>query len=535
MKNNTSFLIILLAVVFCFASNGYAQKVGINTTSPNAVLDVNGDLLLRGSSLILVNGDNNDVNTSTSKFSYYTVSGPVAGFAVTGLNGGVDGRLVTLFNSTAFLMTLKHLAATSVAANRIHTGTGADLVLGSYSSVMLRYQGFDNAWHINASHNQWSTGSGAGGQWTSNGNDIRNSNTGNVAIGNAPSGNAKFEVEGAVGANVAIFGKGQNGIALLADWPSVGFNYVYNGGDKTIKAGRAAIMNMDPATGAVSIGNFGDNVSAADFGAIAGFRERFKISRGGQFDFNGGGNTSHFFYGSNQDTYIRGGNNSRYNVGLFSYVPSNVYIQDIPGQTLSGNATAGGDVILAGGGGKVGIRTSAPATPLAFSNELGNKISLWGTNANSHFGMGIQSGTMQFYTAGQDKMAFGYGSSSSFTETMSFYPGSGQLGIGTNNVGVYKLAVNGSIHSNEVVVESGWADYVFNDKYRLPSLPEVEKFILAHKHLPGIPSASEVHNNGLKLGEIQTKMMQKIEELTLYVIELEKKINKLEHANANKF
>lgn len=103
----------------------------------------------------------------------------------------------------------------------------------------------------------------------------------------------------------------------------------------------------------------------------------------------------------------------------------------------------------------------------------------------------------------------------------------GNVGIGTDNP-TYKLSVLGNIRSNEVVVETGWADYVFDETYRLPLLCDVEKFIQQYKHLPNIPSAAEVEQNGLSLGDTQKKMMEKIEELTLYLIEANKRIERLE-------
>ncbi|RYF91318.1 MAG: hypothetical protein EOO03_01635 [Chitinophagaceae bacterium] len=103
----------------------------------------------------------------------------------------------------------------------------------------------------------------------------------------------------------------------------------------------------------------------------------------------------------------------------------------------------------------------------------------------------------------------------------------GNVGIGTSNP-TYKLSVNGNVRSKEVIVESGWADYVFEDNYPLLSLKETEQFILQNKHLPGIPSAKEIQQNGLSVGELQTKMMAKIEELTLHIIELEKKMEALQ-------
>lgn len=101
------------------------------------------------------------------------------------------------------------------------------------------------------------------------------------------------------------------------------------------------------------------------------------------------------------------------------------------------------------------------------------------------------------------------------------------VGIGTTNP-TYKLSVNGIIRSKEVIVETGWADYVFAEKYPLLPLSEVEKFIMENKHLPNIPSAKEVETNGLQIGDTQKRIMEKIEELTLYIIALEKKVNLLE-------
>jgi len=99
----------------------------------------------------------------------------------------------------------------------------------------------------------------------------------------------------------------------------------------------------------------------------------------------------------------------------------------------------------------------------------------------------------------------------------------GNVGIGTDNP-TYKLSVLGNIRSTEVVVETGWADYVFDKEYKLNTLEEVEKFIAINKHLPNIPSAKEITDNGLSLGDTQKRMMEKIEELTLYLIEANKKM-----------
>ncbi|HEU4555607.1 MAG TPA: hypothetical protein VFS25_22365 [Chitinophaga sp.] len=105
----------------------------------------------------------------------------------------------------------------------------------------------------------------------------------------------------------------------------------------------------------------------------------------------------------------------------------------------------------------------------------------------------------------------------------------GNIGIGTVTPGSYKLAVEGTIGARKVkVTQSSWADFVFAPGYSLPSLQEVEKYIITHRHLPDIPTAAEVQQDGQDLGEMNKKLLQKVEELTLYIIQLEKKNNAME-------
>ncbi|MAN28193.1 MULTISPECIES: hypothetical protein [Mesonia] len=114
----------------------------------------------------------------------------------------------------------------------------------------------------------------------------------------------------------------------------------------------------------------------------------------------------------------------------------------------------------------------------------------------------------------------------------------GNVGIGTYDPNGWKLAVNGKVRAKEVKVETAWSDFVFHKNYNLPTLVEVENHIKEKGHLKDIPSAKEVEKNGIFLGEMDAKLLQKIEELTLYTIEQEKqlkfqnsKIEKLEEEN----
>jgi len=107
----------------------------------------------------------------------------------------------------------------------------------------------------------------------------------------------------------------------------------------------------------------------------------------------------------------------------------------------------------------------------------------------------------------------------------------GSIGIGTmsfvDGTDIYKLSVDGRVRAHAVKVYTDWADYVFEDTYRLPTLEEVEQYIKDHGHLKDIPSAEEVEKNGVELGEMNKLLLQKIEELTLYTIELKKELEEL--------
>jgi hypothetical protein len=98
----------------------------------------------------------------------------------------------------------------------------------------------------------------------------------------------------------------------------------------------------------------------------------------------------------------------------------------------------------------------------------------------------------------------------------------GNVGIGTTTP-KNKLDVKGTIHSQEVKVDmEGWSDFVFKKEYNLPTLAEVEKHINEKGHLENIPNEEEVLKNGINLGEMNARLLQKIEELTLYMIEMKK-------------
>nr|WP_199157670.1 hypothetical protein [Pedobacter sp. ASV2] len=210
--------------------------------------------------------------------------------------------------------------------------------------------------------------------------------------------------------------------------------------------------------------------------------------------------------------------------------------------------------------GNVGIGTEIPRVPLdvgAYSD--GGKLS----SVLSRLFEGDKSGDGTFLgvkgyatTIGGKSFALEHSFYGSVNSSVNFYRGSsitgGEISFNTDtnlervridvagNVGIgtatprEKLSVNGNISVNgkigakEVKVEGkDWPDYVFAKNYVLPTLAETEKYINKKGHLPGMPSAMEVESNGLAMSEMFKLQQQKIEELTLYIIQQQKDIDKL--------
>jgi hypothetical protein len=125
-------------------------------------------------------------------------------------------------------------------------------------------------------------------------------------------------------------------------------------------------------------------------------------------------------------------------------------------------------------------------------------------------------------------------------ETKVKVPNHLTISLGDNN-GASKLRVtradgalamtvssSGILRTKQIIVSNSWADYVFDEDYQLMSISELEQFIQDNKHLPGVPSAQEVEEQGLSLGDMQRIQMEKIEEQALYIIELENKVQGIE-------
>ena len=169
--------------------------------------------------------------------------------------------------------------------------------------------------------------------------------------------------------------------------------------------------------------------------------------------------------------------------------------------------------------GRMRLRHNGVTSGLWFNSSTNVETSFIGQYTDNRWGV-FAGGTWKFAMDGNDGTVY-IGSTNLDAETL------------TNAAG-YKLKVFGKIIGEEVRVQlkSAWPDYVFENDYKRLSIDELERFITVNKHLPNVPSAAEVETKGQELGEMQRKMMEKIEELSLYIIDLKKEIDLLKKNNA---
>lgn len=168
------------------------------------------------------------------------------------------------------------------------------------------------------------------------------------------------------------------------------------------------------------------------------------------------------------------------------------------------------------GGHKVlGLGYAPGGNGTSLLNGYVSEIRLDPANGRLRFGISNQS-----YTKGQNPLSL---------ITAMTINNNGSVGIGTLTTGSHRLAVEGSIGARAIEVEaSGWSDFVFEKDYKLRTLEEVENYIEENKHLPEIPTEKEVMEQGIDLAKMNAKLLQKIEELTLYLIEEHKNNLKLQ-------
>ena len=514
---------LLIIALLILGIGTQAQNVGINTTTPQAALDVQGDVILRNVNITLVNGANENVNLSTVKSAHYSILGPNSVFDIGGFTGGIDGRIISLYNPTPFLMTIKHLSSGSVAANQINTGSGVDFVLSSYSAVTFRYQTIDNLWHVQSSHNVWNTGTTTN-LWAANGSNINNTNTNNVGIG-LTNPTSKLDILDANSSNVGalhIYNTSPSGHGIFST-STGGFGVYGESGGVNGIGGYFTTFGGDPNSKALKAETTTPSTIAAYFTAPSGnalITDQGNVGVG----FTSGAVPQKFTVRQSGIGIAQEGGTSGAQIGFYATTAS-AYLQTHNNFDMSFSTNNGSQqMVLQKGTGNVGIAFSNPSATLDVGrgSGAGGTAAFRGTTHVTHINFSTSEDT---YIRG-GKTGSLVNINDSHNGNVLIANGGGNVGIGTTNP-TYKLSVNGNIRSKEVIVETGWADYVFDKKYKRLPLAEVEKFIAENNHLPNVPSAEDIQTNGLKVGEMQTKMMEKIEELTLYVIELKKEIELL--------
>lgn len=332
----------------------------------------------------------------------------------------------------------------------------------------------------------WQTPSGGGGssQWTTATNDIYNNNSGNVGIGTSTPG-VKFDVSGAVRSNTSISVVNTYG----ATWD------VY---------GTHARFAANSSTDAITI------VTSKSTSSI-----RLQVNNGNRGVIMDGSNTNFLFMGGSGETLSGIGNAN--GTGHLTLLYSTGANSQTEGARLSSS-------------GNFGIGTNNPQSKL---HVAGTFRLVDGTQAAGKVLTSDANGVATWQTpsgGGGGGYWTDAGSGNLYNTTQA-----GTVAIGLTTVpSGYKLAVAGNIIAEKVKTKlqaSGWPDFVFQPGYNLPSLKEVEQFIKENNHLPGVPSSKEIEKNGLDLGDGQATLLKKVEELTLYMIEMNKQVEKLNEEN----
>ena len=340
-------------------------------------------------------------------------------------------------------------------------------------------------------------------QWTKTGNKVRlTTNTDSVGIGTTSPG-YKLHVVG----TTRLQGAATVTSALTA---STTLTNVQNATLATGATYRVGIGTTAPTSKlhVVGPGNWDLNATEGDVKIGNG---TYRLKMGVALAGGGAGDAYIAAHGGTQRLFLGTGNSAAYTKAL-TITSGKVGIDnEAPAQALdvTGNAAVSGDVYLPG---SLRRDNTAGNQIVTFANSGSNDVGIqfFRPGAGSYdFRMVDQFGIVNFQGSGDDF--------ATVTNHMSL-----NLLSATN-----RLSVCGGIRATEVIVESGWCDYVFADNYKLAPLSEVESFIKENKHLPDVTPGDVIETQGLELGKTQQQMIKKIEELTLYMIQLEKENKQL--------
>jgi len=310
---------------------------------------------------------------------------------------------------------------------------------------------------------------------------------GNVGISTPNPAEARLVVKGDENHTVAMFGQGSPGISLANAWSSVGFNSYLGRTNgvlawKSMSDGYGTLLECDPTSG------------------------RFQIVQNGYAIANESpARTTPFRIDPNGDAVI---GDAAFSAGKLTVNNPDFY--------KSALSLEGIDPYML-------FRQSGETGEIGFIHSWADNSNLNAFNGRKGLEFGTPPGdnTLMFSTNYAQRMTI--------ESNGSVHIGSGRAANG------YHLSVSGKVICEELKVQlrSAWPDYVFAPNYKLRPLEEVEAHIQAENHLPGIPTAAEMEKEGIAVGEMQVKMMEKIEELTLYLIDQNKRLEQLEQVNSS--
>lgn len=568
------------AFTLLFMVSLVGQNVGINTNTPTATLDINGDVVFRTYDMLVPDSITLALDVNAEKYSCYRISGADSSFVIAGITSGMDGRFVALINKSGFPMQLNDNDVTALPANRIITGNHEDLVLEDMGMVTMQYDTSVQKWLVNSS-NQVSIGSSV---WDTSGTNIFYDS--NVGIGTSePVSPLTIQTDA-------------NSIGLTQIGGPDSITFVTKINDATasigttsdhvlsLQAGGVDQMHVWP-DGRVVIGHDADPLNVAGSNSHSRDLVDTKLTLESDLGQTGwthvatgatdqivvdeaiGGVSASLGTMSNHTFRLKTNGQARLNIypdgrmwigagsqganaPLTIWGPNNDY-----GFTLLGESDQMFGIRMGGAGGSIGMGTYTPHNFRLVCNNT-NALSIAATSLNIGIGIDFAPEKLTVQTPdnnygishrsdggiilashiGTVSASFGTRSNHNFRLVTNDLPRlnityDGKVGIGTVNP-VNLFEVNGTMRAKEIIVETAnWPDYVFNNDYELSCLNDLEKFIFENHHLPNVPSAAEIEDKGQHVGDLQKKMMEKIEELTLHIIELNKRIESLEQSQGS--
>jgi hypothetical protein len=354
-----------------------------------------------------------------------------------------------------------------------------------------------------------------------------------VGLGIANPVQAGLVVQTKVGAVHAMFGPGTAGVAIESDYPGVGLNTYFNAGRKFVGAGFGGLIGLNPQNGDFYLQN---SASGGTANAAAAISTRLLINKDGLIGIQGNMNPkAPLSFGNvlgNKIALWGDAAGAHYGIGIQStqlQLYSDAANADIVfGHGKSGAAPDYTETMRIKGTGQLGVGVNDPAFRI---DALGRMRLRQDGSSTAGIWFNKPDNTQGSFLGTFDASNIGiFGPGAVGTWKFLFDGNDGTLRIGTTKKATgYLLNVGGKIIAEEVRVQvnSAWPDYVFASGYQRPSLDELAAFIATHHHLPNVPPATVMVKDGLSLGDMQRRMMEKIEELTLYILDLKKELDLL--------